>query len=166
MDLLRRLSKQTHHTQTHRWLGGFHRVSTQVTSLLGRRPDGKLEAGHGFSRKTSIWKWEVALSARAGGRGLAAKQGLSLHVRPARPSAWGPAYLRPPGSFQARAFSFQSNLTLGPNRLCHKTRELRKAEVGWNYFYSPAIERRFLSYTGGNKFQDVLFCFVFSYSPQ
>lgn len=118
------------HMWTHRWLGDFLRVSVQVTSLLGRRPDRKLDVDHKFSLKTSIWKREVALSVGAGGPGLAAKQGILLDIWLAYPSLWGPAYLTPMGSFQTRAFAFQRDLTLSPNRLCRKTRELRKAEVG------------------------------------
>lgn len=59
----------SHPMGAHRSLGGFHRVSTQVTSLLGRKPDRKLEVGHGFSWKTSIQKREVDLRLVLGGTG-------------------------------------------------------------------------------------------------
>lgn len=60
-------------------------VSTQVTALLGRRSDRKLAMDHVFSWKAPVLKREVALSAGTGGCGLAARQGLFLHLCPAHP---------------------------------------------------------------------------------
>lgn len=160
-----------HHMQTHRWLVGFYSGSKFVGKETWQKTSDEWwvfmenihsEKGGG----SNCWCW----GARAGckRRAFASHPTTSSLCLPAHPSAWGPAYLRPMGSFQARAFPFQSDLTVGPNKLCHKTRELRKAEVGWNYFYSSVIQRRSLFYTGENKFQAVLFCFgVFSfYNPQ
>lgn len=60
-------------------------VSTQVTALLGRRPDRKLAMDHVFSWKAPVLKREVALGHGTGRCEMATRQGFLLHTWPAHP---------------------------------------------------------------------------------
>lgn len=113
-----------------RW-PGFHMASSQVTALSGRTPDGKTGDGSCvFMESTSFekrgcWYWGMWAGCKT--------RAFTSHLSSSSPFL-KPSTSQPTGNFQARVFPFQSDRALGHNSLCHKTRELRKAEVGWNYF--------------------------------